>query len=747
MSKILLFNGLDASTDQELWSTNGALTGAVEITPSLSASQGGLNPLYLTPFNGGVLFQGTNSSGVRGLWFTNGTSAGTYELTGISGANPTGLIPSDLTVYNGVVLFQGFAGVAGNNVGGLWETNGTAAGTFEIGGVANANIANISSGGLIPGPPNFTPFNGVVLFSGRDAAGNQGLWETNGTASGTFELGPIAGAAFGPGFSSTPEFDIQPRYMAVLGNEVIFDGADQQDTPGSLWVTDGTTAGTVEIGGQGNAGVAGSPNGFTGQFTSELPIGIVPTDLTTFNGKALFAGTDNTINASGYYAHTDALWVSDGTAAGTVEIGGLGNAQVTQANPALQGGIFWSGSIAYPDFTPLGNIALFVGYDSIGHVGLWETDGSAAGTQEIGGLGNAGVTGGLSLLGSQTPDFTVYNGKVYFWALDSSNQSRIWVTDGTAAGTKELTTPASLGLPNTVLGPGFTAYGKSTSYDFYGSGTSDLVWQSQSSGSVWEWTMAGAQHTNSTYLGGLSGWLLAGSGDFYGNGTADLVWQNTADGSTWEWEMMNGQPQGNLFLGYTNGFTALTGDFNGNGTSDLLWFNASSGATWIWTMTDGAHTGNTFLGSEPGWTPSVGDFNGDGTSDILWQNQTTGQTWEWQVQGEQDVNSISLGYTNGYKVVGTGDFYGNGTDDVIWQNTTAGDVWEWTMSNGQHTGSTYLGNELGWSVVGIGDYSGGAASDIVWQNSTTGSTWEWTMSNGQHSGSIFLGTLSGWQGQ
>ena len=37
-----------------------------------------------------VLFDGRDASGY-GLWVTNGTRAGTYELTGISGANASGL--------------------------------------------------------------------------------------------------------------------------------------------------------------------------------------------------------------------------------------------------------------------------------------------------------------------------------------------------------------------------------------------------------------------------------------------------------------------------------------------------------------------------------------------------------------------------------------------------------------------------------------------------------------------------------
>src|SRR5205085_3592060 len=50
------------------------------------------------------LFNGNNTSGAPGLWETDGTAAGTHELTGINGANsnisinPSGLASVTLTV-------------------------------------------------------------------------------------------------------------------------------------------------------------------------------------------------------------------------------------------------------------------------------------------------------------------------------------------------------------------------------------------------------------------------------------------------------------------------------------------------------------------------------------------------------------------------------------------------------------------------------------------------------------------------
>jgi ELWxxDGT repeat protein len=59
-----------------------------------------------------VMFAGTDASNNIGLWETNGTVAGTHELTGISGANTGtfnqfsgGVFPSELTVVNGDCSF------------------------------------------------------------------------------------------------------------------------------------------------------------------------------------------------------------------------------------------------------------------------------------------------------------------------------------------------------------------------------------------------------------------------------------------------------------------------------------------------------------------------------------------------------------------------------------------------------------------------------------------------------------------
>ena len=108
------------------------------------------------------------SSGDTGLWATDGTGAGTWELP-VSGGYSGGIAPNGFSaVFGSDVLFGGYDSSAHRN---LWVTNGTAAGTSEL------TVAGAYSGGLVPS--NFAVFGNEVLFNGLDAAGHGGLWVTN----------------------------------------------------------------------------------------------------------------------------------------------------------------------------------------------------------------------------------------------------------------------------------------------------------------------------------------------------------------------------------------------------------------------------------------------------------------------------------------------------------------------------------------------------------------------------------------
>src|SRR6201987_1943781 len=260
-----------------------------------------------------VLFQAIDSTGTDSLWETNGTASGTFELTSSGGPPVSGQAPItgeaifgfapdpevsiDLTVFHNQALFIGRVGPGDLGPFELWTTDGTAAGTVEL------NVAEANSAGLFMPTtvlPDLTVFGSEVLFNGRDTAGKQGLWTTNGTAGGTQEVTGIAGAA------ST---GVNPSDMTVFNGGVLFDGVDTAGNHG-LWTTNGTAAGTREVTGIIGARTAG---------------GLDPPDMTVFGNEVLFNGVD----ASGQ----SGLWVTNGTAAGTHEISGIAGADPSGLNP------------------------------------------------------------------------------------------------------------------------------------------------------------------------------------------------------------------------------------------------------------------------------------------------------------------------------------------------------------------------------------------------------------------------------
>jgi ELWxxDGT repeat protein len=275
----VLFNGTDTSGNNGLWITNGTAAGTHEVTGISGAYSGGIffnAPPDFTVFNSEVLFEGADASGGFGLWMTNGTAAGTTEVggianSGVSGASSFGLDPFYFTVFNGEVLF---AGLDASEQTGLWITDGTAAGTMEVGGIANSGVSGASSFGL--DPVDLTVFNSEVLFAGLDASVNNGLWVTNGTAAGTFEVIGISGAYSGG--VCNEEFGGPPD-LAVFNGEVLFNGRDTSGNNG-LWITNGTAAGTTEVGGIANSGVSGANTGGIFNFLSTP-------DFTVLNGEVV----------------------------------------------------------------------------------------------------------------------------------------------------------------------------------------------------------------------------------------------------------------------------------------------------------------------------------------------------------------------------------------------------------------------------------------------------------------------------
>jgi hypothetical protein len=167
----------------------------------------------------------------------------------------------------------------------------------------------------------------------------------------------------------------------------------------------------------------------------------------------------------------------------------------------------------------------------------------------------------------------------------ASGKINLWVTDGTSAGTSELTAAgaSSSGLsPNDFAGLPTSAGGPTS--DFNADGKSDLLWQN-SSGEVVVWELNGTSVLRSASLGNPGpSWHVKATGDFNGDGFSDILWQNdSGEAAIWE---MNGT---NVVAAATIGNPGPdwrimgVGDYNNDGKSDILWQN-SSGAVAVWEM-------------------------------------------------------------------------------------------------------------------------------------------------------------------
>ena len=271
----------------------------------------------------------------------------------------------------------------------LWETDGTAPGTFQLLSTSRSQ-ASFSNTAL-----NFVSLGDVPYFTLADVYNTRQLWTTDGTSLGTVQL------TFSPGDPNAGSF-AQGRYAAnltVLGNQLVFSATDAHNFQ-TIWTSNGTAAGTVEI----------LPSG-TPSF------GLVATDLTLFGTRILFAG---------YGASSQIeLWQTDGTASGTTVVS-AGTYAISPAN-----------------ITSIGTMAVFTGYDATGfHQSLWSTDGTTAGTARILSQTNGLNPTNLVALGTGTAVFT---------GNDAAGHSTLWSTDGTAGGTRDL--GSALGSPTLGLSP------------------------------------------------------------------------------------------------------------------------------------------------------------------------------------------------------------------------------------------------------------------------------------------------------
>jgi ELWxxDGT repeat protein len=503
----LFFIANDGEHGFELWKSDGTEAGTVmvkDIVPGLASSNprlpsSDLNapPPVLAAAAPGVFVFTTN--GEKELWRSDGTEAGTYLLktAGPPSPNSPFFDPQAfdaLRASNGAVYFSVSDPTIGRE---LWRTDGTVAGTTLVKdlfpgpqssfplvapGADGETFVNAMTGGtsqnpvrggfvtdgtpagtqlLLPGEQfaSVQPFNGLTYFVPRKANGDATeVFRTDGTPEGTTKVLT---------FDAHPAGDPMRTSAAVLGvfrGKLLLSGysASTSTTAGGdkFYVSDGTAAGTTPLavpqpGAAANLKIINDllyySDGVTNAYRSDgTPAGTVllkntaPAGISSFGnpntfifvpvggGKVVFtAPTQDSIfwfnpnRPDGFIRMAlHDLFATDGTPEGT---------QKLETVPQISGMMPMTNSSMYTNFVNSGGTFYFGAVGPDQQSGLWKTDGTAAGTVVV-----TNAVHDVSRL-------TDLHGTLVFLGVDSAGVSGLYRSDGTAAGTVRI---AEMPAPN-----------------------------------------------------------------------------------------------------------------------------------------------------------------------------------------------------------------------------------------------------------------------------------------------------------
>ncbi len=386
----VIFSASDPAHGCEPWVSDGTPGGTrlvKDIKPGRGSSQGCFSSMVLQGCSlgaGKALFGADD--GIHGIepWVTDGTPAGTLLVKDV--------YPGSRGSMGGNEVFMGLTGKFGlfpaaDGVHGfeLWITDGTPKGTRLLADPDYIPGRTYSSREYwyfsAPGR-----LGDSLLFAAGDGVHGMEPWISDGTPGGTRMVADLDPRK---GYSSSPIFWGEQAFF-LGGKELYFFLARDPKYGYQAWATDGTAAGTRRL---------TRRNGF---HYSEYE----PVSFFSALGKVFFCGDWG-------------IWATDGTQAGTILLKDFKTSPASR-KPELKILGSAGGKVVFAARTASGSEP-------------WVTDGTRAGTSLLKDI-NPGPKGSYPFGG--------FNGEVklgdrlFFIADDGKHGGELWVTDGTAAGTK-----------------------------------------------------------------------------------------------------------------------------------------------------------------------------------------------------------------------------------------------------------------------------------------------------------------------
>jgi ELWxxDGT repeat protein len=308
------------------------------------------------------------------LWVSNGTHAGTHQVKD-SVTGPDSAQIYDMIVVGNRVFYEENDGIHGYEP---WVSDGTPGGT---------HIAK----DIVPGPDDSDPYQfgalgNKAVFTASTPSHGRELWVSDGTPTGTKLLRDIYP---GPDGSYPYEF-------TRIGSRLAFTAED--DTHGyEVWVTDTTKAGTKLLKDIAPGTVGSYPDADNMLFT-------------VVDGLLYFAANDG--------VHNSELWKTDGTTAGTK--------LAADIRPGSRAG--------NPQYLNATTNAMYINATDGTHgYELWKFDGTKGGTSLLKDI-RPGIQSSFPYLDSY--DSAAIGKKLLFGADDGTHGYEVWVTDGSATGTR-----------------------------------------------------------------------------------------------------------------------------------------------------------------------------------------------------------------------------------------------------------------------------------------------------------------------